>query len=365
MKMLKFQIAAAETVNWAIGGSVYAPGQEFPLSEAQVAKWISKADVEGGHVLCLGEWQGSDFSVATEVVHDYLDGKLYGSGGLRSYASSPGQNLRLVSYEEYVTLAASDTNGVGQWLPKIDGELVSIEVAKDLVQLGANNYKFDVTKFAYGVGIGTSILTNLGTSAIPASQVSLQVAAGTITDYTTAAGDASDATHVTLPDAHLSADHLYLGWTKPFDGLYFDLVGASVNTAASPSLLVEYPKLNDDGTTTWTTLSQVADTTVNTGATLANDGSITWLRPANWAKAALIPGSTTAYHIVRLSNPSATLDLTDGSAGPVLAENIYVISRTLSMSSVPVKAGDVFRIDTKAASSADATLIRFWVRETH
>ena len=354
MKLLKFQIASTETTVWPIGMGAYSAGQEFCLTEAQSKKWLSKADLEGGHVLCLGEVQGSDFSYESETIHDYLDGV--------SSIRNP-QSLNLVAYTEIPTLASSNTAGVGMWLPKIDGELVSIEVLESLANMASYNYKFDVTKYSAGVGAGASVLTNLGTNVIPATKVAYVSSAGTVTDLTTNASDGTTS-KVTVPAAAASADHLYFGWNQRFDGLNIDITGATPNNAAgTTALLVEYPVQNDDGTTTWTTLTQVADGTFST-YTLAQDGVISWISPANWAKSAAIPGSTTAYYAVRISNPHATVAIID-TATPVTLDNAYIVSRTLDMAPQDVKAGDVFTIDTKTGAPAAAVPIRFWVRELH
>lgn len=103
----------------------------------------------------------------------------------------------------------------------------------------------------------------------------------TFTDYSVEAQDGSTATSVVLSslDTLANGDALYVGSHIPFGGVHID-VDATNGTASV--LTVHYRK--DDGT--WADIS-ATDNTASGGATLAQDGTVTWTVPADWTTARL------------------------------------------------------------------------------
>lgn len=108
-----------------------------------------------------------------------------------------------------------------------------------------------------------------------------QDAGATTTDYTSAAQDGSTTTSVVLSGQgdDAAGDFLYVGSHMPFSGAVIDVDSVNANTAA---LTVKYW----DGTE-WADIS-ATDGTAATGATLAQDGAVTWTIPTDWTPISLI-----------------------------------------------------------------------------
>ena len=88
----------------------------------------------------------------------------------------------------------------------------------------------------------------------------------------------------TALDSALAADFLYLCFSDIIGGIYIDM-SASVN-GTDNTMAVTYRK-NDD---TWTDITPTDNT--DTGASLAQDGTVTWTAPTDWKRAVLVgPGS--------------------------------------------------------------------------
>lgn len=107
------------------------------------------------------------------------------------------------------------------------------------------------------------------------------------TDYTTAAQDGDTATDVVLSSLDTAAnnDYLFVGAHRPFRGVSVDVDAANANASV---LTVRYW----DGSA-WTDIS-ATDGTTSAGATMAQDGNVTWTVPSGWTPANLYQtGSTT------------------------------------------------------------------------
>lgn len=102
----------------------------------------------------------------------------------------------------------------------------------------------------------------------------------TITDYSSAAQDADAGTAVVLSSLNTAAngDYLYVGSHVPFRGVNVDVDAANGNASV---LTVNY--WNGSA---WTDAS-ATDGTASGGATMAQDGNVTWTVPSDWAKASL------------------------------------------------------------------------------
>ena len=124
----------------------------------------------------------------------------------------------------------------------------------------------------------------------------------TITDYSANAQDADAATDVTLSSIPAAADggYLYVGSWMKFRGVYIDV--DAVNGTAS-ALTVKY--WNGSG---WAATTGFTDNTG--GATsLANDGTVVWAVPTDWATAGL---STVGSPASTLVFGNSDTHLTDG-----------------------------------------------------
>ena len=103
-------------------------------------------------------------------------------------------------------------------------------------------------------------------------------------------------------DTAANGDYLYVGFSDVFGGVLVDMDGANVNANASV-LTAEYWT-----GAAWAALT-ITDGTANAGATLKQDGAITWLVPTNWAQRTITGLGT--KHWVRISVSAA---LTAGTA---------------------------------------------------
>ena len=106
------------------------------------------------------------------------------------------------------------------------------------------------------------------------------------TDYSAEAQDGSTSTSVTLSSQGTAAqsDFLYVGSHIPFSGVNIDV--DSVNSNASV-LTVKYWDGNS-----WEDISDT-DGTDAAGASLGQDGSVTWTVPSTWAKTSLVASGDT------------------------------------------------------------------------
>ncbi len=103
----------------------------------------------------------------------------------------------------------------------------------------------------------------------------------TITDYSSEAQDASTATSVTLSSLGTAAqgDFMYVGSHVPFRGVSIDV---DAPNGTNNTLTVKYWKSD----LTWADIS-VTDNT-DTGASLAQDGTVVWTIPTDWLKSSLV-----------------------------------------------------------------------------
>jgi hypothetical protein len=101
--------------------------------------------------------------------------------------------------------------------------------------------------------------------------------ATTVTDSSAAMQDADTSTLLTLDDFDVAGnnDFIYVGSYTPFAGVNVDV--GNVNGTNSV-LTVKYRK-NDS---TWADISD-SDGTISSSKTLAQDGSVTWTIPTDWA----------------------------------------------------------------------------------
>lgn len=128
-----------------------------------------------------------------------------------------------------------------------------------------------------------------------------------VTDYSEQAQDGDATTEVVLDaqDVAANGDYLYVGSHMPFAGCYVD-VSADANEANGT---VSVLTVNYWDGSAWTTTS-ATDNTASGGASLAQDGTVTWTVPGGWQLRSLVDiGKVTA--------------LTPGASVPYQHDKLY------------------------------------------
>jgi hypothetical protein len=140
----------------------------------------------------------------------------------------------------------------------------------------------------------------------------------TVTDGSGALQDASTATSLTLSSMSTAAnaDYLYVGSHIPFRGVNVD-VGNTNGTASV--LTVKYWKTDS----TWATIT-ATDGTASAGATLAQDGNVTWTVPTDWFKARLV--DTTSPRPANVVGSTAPLYWTRWEVSVALDSSVTVLA---------------------------------------
>lgn len=117
------------------------------------------------------------------------------------------------------------------------------------------------------------------------------VAESNLTDYSVEAQDGSTATSVVLSSLGTAAqgDFLYVGSHLPFAGVEIDVDAANGNASV---ITVKYRKADN----TWADISDT-DGTASGGASLAQDGSVTWTVPSDWITCRLFDAGDTKLNL--------------------------------------------------------------------
>jgi len=134
--------------------------------------------------------------------------------------------------------------------------------------------------------------------------------AGTYTEYRTQATDRVSTTHIPL-DAMATTDYLYMGFSEPALGVYFNIDGTNKNDNVA-TLDVEYCSTAVPGTLAFTDVAGDSDGTDAAGDTLKQDGVYTWTLPTAWVESTLGTKAAPLYSKcwwIRFK-PSATLSAT-------------------------------------------------------
>jgi hypothetical protein len=189
-------------------------------------------------------------------------------------------------------------------------------------------------------------------------------AAGTYTHYTSYVTDIGSTTHMPL-DAMPIADIVYLGFSAPTRGVWFD-VGTGVN-AENASLDVEYcsTAVAPGATIAFTDVAADSDGTVGGSATLTKDGLYTWTVPTAWKRSTLgtvtNPFLAECYWIrLKPSIPlSATVDINE--IIPAAYDTNYGWYEATTTYVIPINVAEVGGIEYKA-SSATPTLNLTWYK---
>lgn len=126
------------------------------------------------------------------------------------------------------------------------------------------------------------------------SGIHMQVTTDNGVTYADDSADVIDNSAATQSDLDglntlVQQDWFVIGGPAPFSGVALDMDAANVNANAS-TITAQYWDGDE-----WQTLSSVTDGTASAGATLAQDGQISWAMPTDWAASTL--NSIEAYWI--------------------------------------------------------------------
>lgn len=173
------------------------------------------------------------------------------------------------------------------------------------------------------------------------------------TDDTTNVTDGSGATHSGLDALDVLANGEYailISSTDSVNGIYFD-VGSNVNSNSS-DLVVEFFNGTD-----YTAVSDLDDGTASGGATLAQDGYVSFAYPSGWAKTT-IDGNT--GYVLRISvsaQLSATVDVNEVKITGrtiIVDKDTYKISTITFLEFQNVSSTTAYFGDSNVVASASA-----------
>lgn len=176
--------------------------------------------------------------------------------------------------------------------------------------------------------------------------------------------DHPQVTSTTYLDSMTTSDFIYVCFSRPSGGVYFDVVNANANAATASAGYIAESDVN-----AFTALTIATDGTASGGATLAVDGAMTWTTPTDWRRTSLraLLGGTTAPELVgywcRIS-VSAGLDAATsiqqivGVAAAVSERGTYKLSVEYSLRVDESYSGGLDFLSTGAATTVDLTWYR-------
>lgn len=187
------------------------------------------------------------------------------------------------------------------------GLLIPGAATIDSVRLGVGTLPTGATD-AFSFNLRTSAGNLFATAQVWAREVNVVAFGKTVnaevayTSYLTEV--TGTGTAAVAIDTLANGDAIYAGFDDLFGGIRIDLDGANVN--AVPSVLAAHYWTGS----AWAALT-ATDGTDAAGATLAQDGAITWLMPSDWATKTITTLHASAKYYVRLTVSAA---LTAGTA---------------------------------------------------
>lgn len=158
----------------------------------------------------------------------------------------------------------------------------------------------------------------------------------------TNAADGDAATSVTLATFN-TGQYLYVGSNREFNRVVFDL-GGTVNANAA-TLSGEYVRAQ---THAWTALSGLSDATTSSGRTLAQDGTVAFTMPADWAPDGLVGSRMFWVRFAVSANLSANIVINEVTVGELQAWELRLRDRT--------GGADIFSVTSSGSGSQDVTL---------
>jgi len=327
----------------AVGPKAYASGQEFTLTDDQVARWLDERMFELGYLVMADELGYDEPQAWNSLAEHLVSGK---SGQISNRYEGPW-NLE----QKYMTV-----NYTASWSDTVDqNDLAEILVEEDcvfesaqfpgitLAALAAATWRFNIKKLPQGVKTPVDILDTNGTTIDTLGHC----AYGTSTSLTDQTDEANDATanDVVMRLMDSTGQYVYIGYYDRFDGFWMD-IGTTVNAAAATATY-EYSKVTDSGTIDWTTIPSFTDGTVSSNKAFAQNGSVYWMRPGDWGKTTIssMASGAAPLYFIRCGDATDGTDFTSGTD----ADRLWLLSRCLRPKDnleVYCAKGDILRIDS-------------------
>ena len=144
--------------------------------------------------------------------------------------------------------------------------------------------------------------------------------AGTFTEETTDANSSANADWTVFPSSEATGDYVAIGYTEPFTEVIFDYANGTAGVGGAVTL--EY--WDGDG---WAALSGVTDNTTGFTVAAADDLSVTWTKPTDWAKRKISSGAPLYYIRARITTVYTTNPVLDQGFIPGIAqvESVVVV----------------------------------------
>lgn len=331
----------------AVGPKAYASGQEFTLTDDQVARWLDERMFQLGYLVMADELGGDQPQAWTTLAETLVSGK---SGQISNRFEGPWS-----LEQKYLTVdftaawnASADQTDLARIFISEDCILEEVQFPSiSLTALAAAQTWFNVRKFLQGYGNAVDIFDYSGT-CVPVEHCAYGTSTS-LTDQTTAANNAT-ANDVVARLLSSTGQYVYLGLYDKFDGFWID-IGATPNAAAATATY-EYSQVTASGTIQWTTLQSFTDGTVASNKSFAQDGAITFTRPGDWGKTTLstMASGAAPLYFIRCGDATAGVDFTSSTN----ANRIFLLSRCIKPkdNNVYCAKGDLLRIDSPLNSTA-------------
>lgn len=144
--------------------------------------------------------------------------------------------------------------------------------------------------------------------------------AGTFVDETTDANSTADADWTVFPGTEATGDYVAIGFTEEFTRLVFDYANGTAGVGGS----VTWEYWNGDA---WVALSNVTDATAGFTTAAADNLSVTWTRPTDWAARVINSGKPLYYVRARITAVYTTNPVLDQGFIPdqAVVESVVVI----------------------------------------
>ena len=234
-----------------------------------------------------------------------------------------------MGYQQVVSGAAGEVRGAGA----SKGVALTTTAAFTALPLGTNY----VTLMPRNAATAVVVRYALNPWLIIVKTTDAFAAVGNATDYSEEAQDGSTATLVTLSSLSTAAndDYLYVGAHVPFRGVDIDVNATNGNASV---LTVKYRK-NDN---TWADIT-ATDGTTSGGATLAQDGTVTWTVPTDWLSASLRSIGADGF------NPNVALywtrwEVSAALDASVTLSHMLALNRSTTYAEFPTSLGKEFFI---------------------
>ena len=347
MVIKRFRVKPSLSGKYVCSLGEFAAGAVIEMTQFEANRDIAKADIANGTLIFVEEIDQSEPAWRDQYSKAYQDAMAPLGDNTSRFTNRVGkQDDSVFTESAYVDWVHTSGSDLARIYPEVDAVVESIEFTSlTKAELGTASFLVhcDVKKVD-AAGTATLIAEDsLGPTRQKARNVMVGVQGGTIADETTDANN-STADDVDLGLAASGTEFLYVGYHDVFDGVAFDIGGTPQAEAATCT--VEYPAVTDSGTVQWTSVVGLADTTVSSNKSLAQDGTMIWDRPKDWAPSVVASGYGQWYY-VRVGSAGVAL------TGTAVATQLWVVSRKIRPydNDVQIHKGEYLRIDNAATGS--------------